>query len=146
MRPARAYFGRKDAQQLAVIRQVVRDLALPVEVVAVPTVRDADGLAFSSRNAFLSESERGAALALPRALEAGLHVHRGGGTDEQVVAAARQLLDAESRLRVDYVALADLDGPTLVAAVRVGGTRLIDNVRLDEDADLAPTGAHAPAE
>ena len=132
VRPARAYFGRKDAQQLAVIRKVVRDLALGVEVVAVPTVRDADGLALSSRNVFLSESERGAALALPRALEAGLHVHRSGGTGDQVVAAARQLLDAESRLKVDYVALADLDGATLAAAVRVGGTRLIDNVLLSE--------------
>jgi pantoate--beta-alanine ligase len=132
VRPARAYFGRKDAQQLALIRQVVADLALGVEVVAVPTVRDADGLALSSRNVFLSESERGAALALPRALEAGLHVHRSGGSGQQVVDAARQLLDAESRLKVDYVALADLDGPTLAAAVRVGGTRLIDNVLLTQ--------------
>ena len=132
VRPARAYFGRKDAQQVAVIKQVVRDLALGVEVVAVPTVRDADGLALSSRNVFLSESERGAALALPRALEAGLHVHRSGGSGEQVVAAARQLLEAESRLKVDYVALAELEGPTLAAAVRVGGTRLIDNVQLSE--------------
>jgi pantoate--beta-alanine ligase len=132
VRPARAYFGRKDAQQLALIRQVVADLALGVEVVAVPTIRDADGLALSSRNVFLSESERGAALALPRALEAGLHVHRSGGSGQQVVDAARQLLDAESRLKVDYVALADLDGPTLAAAVRVGGTRLIDNVLLTQ--------------
>lgn len=132
VRPDRAYFGRKDAQQVAVLKQVVRDLNLGLEVVACPTVRDGDGLALSSRNAYLSGSERGAALALPRALEAGLHVHRSGGMPDEIVAAARQLLEAESRLRVDYVAIADLDGPTLAAAVRVGGTRLIDNLLLTE--------------
>jgi pantoate--beta-alanine ligase len=132
LRPARAYFGRKDAQQVAIVKQVVRDLALGVEIVACPTVRDEDGLALSSRNAYLSASERGAALALPRALEAGLHVHESGGQPDAVVAATRQLLDAEERLGVDYVAIADLDGPTLAAAVRVGPTRLLDNIRLDE--------------
>ena len=132
LQPARAYFGRKDAQQVAIVKQVVRDLALGVEIVACPTVRDEDGLALSSRNAYLSASERGAALALPRALEAGLHVHESGGHPDAVVAATRQLLDAEERLGVDYVAIADLDGPTLAAAVRVGTTRLLDNVRLDE--------------
>ena len=132
VRPERAYFGRKDAQQVAVVRQVARDLSLGVEIVAVPTVRDTDGLALSSRNAYLTASDRGAALALPRALEAGLHVHRSGGMPDEIVAATRQLLDAESRLNVDYVAIADLDGPTLAAAVRIGSTRLIDNVRLDE--------------
>lgn len=130
--PDRAYFGRKDAQQVAVLKRVVRDLALPLEIVPCPTVRDADGLALSSRNAYLGPSERGAALALPRSLEAGLHVHRAGGSADAVIAATRQLLDAEGRLTVDYVAVADLDGLTLAAAVRVGGTRLIDNVLLDE--------------
>jgi pantoate--beta-alanine ligase len=130
--PRRAYFGRKDAQQVAIVKQVVRDLALDVEIVAVRTVRDEDGLALSSRNAYLSASERGAALALPRALEAGLHVRESGGTRDEVVAAARQLLDAEERLTVDYCAVADLDGSTLAAAVRIGSTRLIDNVLLDE--------------
>jgi pantoate--beta-alanine ligase len=134
VRSQRAYFGRKDAQQVAVVRQVVRDLALGVEIVACPTVRDPDGLALSSRNVYLSESERGAALALPRALEAGLHVHRSGGAPDEAVSAARHVLDAEQRLSVDYVAIADLDGPTLAAAVRVGGTRLIDNVILTGDA------------
>jgi pantoate--beta-alanine ligase len=132
VRPHRAYFGRKDAQQVAIVKQVVRDLALDLEVVACPTVRDPDGLALSSRNVYLSESERGAALALPRALEAGLHVHRGGAAPDEVVSAARHVLDAEQRLSVDYVAIADLDGPTLAAAVRVGGTRLIDNVLLGQ--------------
>ena len=133
VRPEHAYFGRKDAQQVAVLKQVVRDLGLGLEIVACPTVRDPDGLALSSRNAYLSASERGAALALPRALEAGLHVHRTGGMPDEVIAAARQLLDAESRLTVDYVAIADLDGPTLAAAVRIGSTRLIDNVLLSEE-------------
>lgn len=131
VRPAAAFFGRKDAQQVAVVKQVVRDLNLLVEIVACPTVRDADGLALSSRNSFLSADERAVALTLPRALDAGLRAHR-SGTD--AVAAATTVLDAEPRLSVDYVAEADLDGPTLAGAVRVGTTRLIDNVRLTEEA------------
>jgi pantoate--beta-alanine ligase len=131
VKPRRAYFGRKDAQQVAVVKQLVRDLELPVEIVACPTVRDADGLALSSRNVFLSSEERQVALALPRALQAGLAAHR-SGTD--AVRAAREVLDAEPGLRVDYVAEADLDGPTLAAAVVVGSTRLIDNVLLDAEA------------
>jgi pantoate--beta-alanine ligase len=125
--PDVAYFGRKDAQQVAVITRVVADLNLPVEIAALPTVRDADGLALSSRNAFLSPAERVAALALPRALEAGLQAHRSGG---DAAAAAGSLLAGERGLTVEYVAVADLDGPTLAAAIRVGATRLIDNVRL----------------
>ncbi|MGH2454663.1 MAG: pantoate--beta-alanine ligase [Candidatus Limnocylindria bacterium] len=127
VQPARAYFGRKDAQQVAVVRQVVRDLGLPLDIVAVPTVRDADGLASSSRNTYLSAADREVALALPRALQAGLAAHLAGGDPE---ATARAALGAEPRLSLEYVALADLDGPTLAAAVRVGGTRLIDNVRI----------------
>jgi pantoate--beta-alanine ligase len=130
VRPDVAYFGRKDAQQVAVIKQVVRNLALPLEITALPTVRDPDGLALSSRNAYLSGEERAAALALPRALEAGLRAHR-SGTD--AVAAACAVLDAEPRLSVDYASVADLDGPTLAAAVRIGSTRLIDNVRLADE-------------
>ena len=102
---------------------------MPLEIVACPTVRDPDGLALSSRNAYLSSDERASALALPRALEAGLQAHRDGGDP---VAAAEGVLAAEPALRIDYVAVADLDGPTLAAAVRVGDTRLIDNVRLAE--------------
>jgi pantoate--beta-alanine ligase len=131
VKPQRAYFGRKDAQQVAVVKQLVRDLELPVEIVACPTVRDPDGLALSSRNAFLTPEERQAALALPRALEAGLAAHRSG---MDAVRAAREVLHAEPRLQVDYVAEADLDGPTLAAAVVVGSTRLIDNVLLDAEA------------
>jgi pantoate--beta-alanine ligase len=131
VRPMRAYFGRKDAQQVAVVKQLVRDLELPVEIVACPIIRDPDGLALSSRNIFLSPDERTAALALPRALEAGLLAHRSG---KDAVRAARAVLDAEPGLRVDYVAEADLDGPTLAAAVVVGSTRLIDNVILSNEA------------
>lgn len=127
VQPHVAWFGQKDAQQVAVIRQVVGDLNLPVEIVAIPTVRDPDGLALSSRNVFLSPAERAVALALPRALEAGAAAHRSGADP---IAAARRVLDAETGLAVDYVDVADLDGPTLVGAVRVRTTRLIDNVRL----------------
>jgi pantoate--beta-alanine ligase len=125
--PDVAFFGQKDAQQVAVVRRLVADLDLSLEIVAVPTVRDADGLALSSRNARLSEADRRVAMALPRALEAGLAAHRSGG---DAVTAAQEVLDAEAGITVDYVAVAEFDVPTLVAAVRVGATRLIDNVRL----------------
>jgi pantoate--beta-alanine ligase len=127
--PDVAFFGQKDAQQVAVVRRLVSDLHVPLEIVAVPTVRDPDGLALSSRNRFLSPAERAAALALPRAMEAGVTAHRAGA---DAVAAARAVLDAESGLTVDYVAVADFDVPTLVAAVLSGDTRLIDNARLEE--------------
>jgi pantoate--beta-alanine ligase len=126
--PAVAYFGQKDAQQVAVIRQVVRDLDLPLAIEAVPTVRDPDGLAVSSRNVFLSPAERASALALPHALAAGAEAHAAGADP---VAAAREILEAERGLSTDYVAVAQFDVPTLVAAVRSGSTRLIDNVRLE---------------
>jgi pantoate--beta-alanine ligase len=118
VRPSRAYYGQKDAQQLAVIRRLVRDLDLEVEIRSVATVRDADGLALSSRNARLSPREREAALALPRAL----------ATRDPVAARA-----ALAGLDVDYVEVVDFDPPVLAAAVRVGRTRLIDNVVLEEE-------------
>jgi len=129
VRPRRAYFGRKDAQQVAVIRTMLRDLDLApeIELRVVATVRDADGLALSSRNAYLSPEERRLAVALPRALQAGLAAHRSGGDAADEALAA---LEAASGLAIDYVAVADLDGPTLAAAVRIGATRLIDNVGL----------------
>jgi pantoate--beta-alanine ligase len=126
--PHAAWFGQKDAQQVAVVRRVVADLNLPLEIVAVPTVRDPDGLALSSRNVFLSPAERAIALALPGAMQAGANAHRSGADP---AAAARHVLDAELDLAVDYVDVADLDGRTLVAAVVVGKTRLIDNTRLE---------------
>jgi pantoate--beta-alanine ligase len=116
VRPTRAYFGQKDAQQAAVIRRMVRDLAVPVDIRVLPTVRDEDGLAFSSRNAQLSPEERQRALALPRAL----------ATKDP--ARARELLRG---LEVDYVEVADFNPKVLAAAVRVGSTRLIDNVVLE---------------
>ena len=118
VRPDAAYFGRKDAQQLAVIRQVVRDLDFELEIRAVDTVRDADGLALSSRNARLSPAERERALAIPRALAT------------RDVDRARAVLTAAG-IEPEYVAVADLDGPTLAVAVRIGATRLIDNVLLE---------------
>lgn len=139
VQPEFAFFGRKDAQQVAVVRLVVADLNLPLEIVALPTVRDSDGLALSSRNRFLSPGERLVACALPRALEAGLAAHREG---RDPVRAARAILDEERGLTVEYVAVADFDGPTLAAAVRVGSTRLIDNVALKPS---APHGADGRA-
>ena len=116
VRPHRAYFGQKDAQQTAVVRRLVRDLNVPVEIRVVPTVRDEDGLALSSRNVQLSLGERKRALALPRALAT---------RDPK---RARELLDG---LEVDYVEVADFEPRVLAAAVRVGATRLIDNVVLE---------------
>jgi pantoate--beta-alanine ligase len=124
-RPDLALFGQKDAQQLACIRAMVRDLDVGVDVVAVPTVRERDGLALSSRNRYLSADERRAALALSRALATG------------DLAAARAVLAAEPGVDPDYLErvrssdfAADPAGDLLVVAARVGSTRLIDNVVL----------------
>jgi pantoate--beta-alanine ligase len=126
VRPQRAYFGQKDAQQAIVVRRVVRDLDLNVAIRILPTVRDADGLALSSRNARLSRDERAIALALPRALARGAEAHARGG---DAVAATRAALNG---LTPDYVEVLDLDGVTILAsAARVGETRLIDNVILE---------------
>jgi len=126
VRPERVYFGQKDAQQVAVIRRLVRDLELELVVRVVPTVRDPDGLALSSRNVRLSADERRRALALPRALEAGADAYRRGGDP---VAAARAAFDG---IDPEYVHVVDLDGvAVLAAAARVGDTRLIDNVVLE---------------
>jgi len=124
--PDVAYFGQKDAQQVAVIRTVLRDLDLPVRLRVVPTVRDADGLALSSRNARLSPAERVQAQALPRALATG-----------DRAAALTVLRDAG--LEPDYVEVADLEPRVLAAAVRVGSTRLIDNVVLEPAQQEPPT-------
>jgi pantoate--beta-alanine ligase len=129
VRPQRAYFGQKDAQQAAVVERMVRDLDLEIEIRLVQTARDADGLALSSRNAYLTAAEREAAGALPRALEAGAAAHRSGG---DAAAAARAALAAEPRLEPDYVEVARLNGRVyLLAAARAGRTRLIDNVVLE---------------
>jgi len=129
VRPARAYFGQKDAHQLAVIKRLVLDLDVPVEIRAIPTVRDADGLAVSSRNAYLTPDERARALALPRALAAGFQAYRDGKSPAD---AARASMDG---LEIDYIVeTVDMDNQLLLeAAVRVGRTRLIDNVLLEGD-------------
>jgi pantoate--beta-alanine ligase len=125
IRPSAAYFGQKDAQQVAVIRQMVRDMHLDLDIRVVPTVREGDGLALSSRNGRLSAEERVRAAAIPRALREGLRAHERGADP---VAAARRCLTG---LEVEYVDVATFDGqPTLVVAARAGATRLIDNVPL----------------
>jgi pantoate--beta-alanine ligase len=122
VRPERAYFGQKDAQQVTVIRRLVRDLNVPVEIRVVPTVRDSDGLALSSRNARLSPDERERALGLPRALAAAV------GAPDPATAARASL----NGLEPEYVEVLDLgDASVLAAAIRVGSTRLIDNVLLE---------------
>ena len=139
--PSRAYFGQKDAQQLAVVRRMVADLAFPNEVVACPTVREPDGLAVSSRNAYLSAAERERATALHRALSAGRAAFQAGQRDPGAVeAAARDLLEDAPGVEADYVALVEAasfepakqaePGQVLATAARVGRTRLIDNVIL----------------
>jgi pantoate--beta-alanine ligase len=139
--PSRAYFGQKDAQQLAVVRRMVEDLAFPNQIVACPTVREPDGLAVSSRNAYLSATERERATALYRALSAGRAAFLAGRRDPAAVeAAAREVLDGVPEVKPDYVALVDPatfepakqaePGQVLATAARVGRTRLIDNVIL----------------
>ena len=136
-RPDVAAFGEKDAQQLTLVRRMVSDTNLDVVIESVPTVRDADGLATSSRNRYLSTAERALALTMPRALHAGRAQAAGGA--QAVLAAAQQILLGEPALAVDYLAVVDprtftrvgpgQAGPALiVAAVTVGTTRLIDNV------------------
>jgi len=138
-RPDLAYYGQKDAQQLLLIRRMVRDLDFPVEVVAVPTVREADGLAMSSRNTYLTPFDREVALVLSRALRAGQEAASEGAS--AIRRAARDVLAAEPGCRIDYLALVHPDtledvaewyrGDALLAlAARVGPTRLIDNVPL----------------
>jgi pantoate--beta-alanine ligase len=134
--PDVAYFGEKDYQQLVLVTRMVADLDFPLAVVGVPTVREPDGLALSSRNAYLSAEHRPLAATLQRALAAGAGVSARG--PEAVLAAAQAVLDAEPALAVDYLALRDPDlGPDpragrarLLVAARLGTTRLIDNVAI----------------
>jgi pantoate--beta-alanine ligase len=137
----RAYFGRKDYQQTLVVRRMVEDLNVPIEICVCPIVRDADGLALSSRNVYLSPDERRRALALSQSLKLAEAVHAAGETSAEKI--RRQMLNhiaAVGDVQVEYIAIvrdgtvaeiARIDGPAAIAiAARVGATRLIDSIRL----------------
>jgi pantoate--beta-alanine ligase len=149
VRPDRVFFGEKDFQQLVLIRQLVADLNVDVAVVAVPTVRELDGLAMSSRNRYLDPQQRDGAVAISAALTAGAHAARAGA--RAALDAARAVLDAAPGLTVDYLELRDPelgpvrpDGPgRLLVAARLGGTRLLDNIAIEigtERTSPAPAG------
>jgi pantoate--beta-alanine ligase len=143
--PHNVYFGQKDAQQVAVVRRMVADLYLPVAVRVMPTVREADGLAMSSRNKYLGPEDRAAAIVLNRALQAGVSAfeHRPAGGVADVIATMAQVVAAEARAQLDYAdvcdpdsfaPLAELRAPALLAiAAKVGSARLIDNFLLRAD-------------
>lgn len=136
VKPHRAYFGKKDTQQLILIQQMVRDLFLDIEIVPVETVRDLDGLALSSRNIYLSKSERAKALAIPNSLKLASKMVMGGERDIEKIreAISKELQDLE----VEYIAIVDrklqpiqrveVGNTIILLAVRVGSTRLIDNI------------------
>jgi pantoate--beta-alanine ligase len=156
VRPDVALFGEKDAQQLIAVRRMVRDLDADVEIVGVPTVREPDGLALSSRNAFLSDDERHRALALSRALRSGATEAADGHGVPAVLAAASDVLNAATGVVVDYLALVDPAtveevpkdhrGPALLlVAARVGTTRLIDNQAVDVVAPEQDVASAPPA-
>ena len=146
VRPDRAFFGEKDYQQLVMIRQMVADLNVDAQVVGVPTVREADGLAMSSRNSYLDPTRREVAVTLSAALTAGARAAHNGA--EAALAAARAVLDAIPSLTVDYLELRDPElGPApvngtarLLVAARLGSTRLLDNISLEVGATPAPVG------
>ena len=136
--PDKAFFGQKDAQQLAIIRRMVRDLSFGIEIVGCPIVRESDGLAKSSRNTYLSPAEREAALCLSKAVFLGQEMAEKGEKDaDKIVSAMTDVIQAEPLARIDYVTAVDgvsmktihrIEGPVLVAmAVYIGKTRLIDN-------------------
>jgi len=142
VQPSRAYFGQKDAQQVMVIKKMVADLNLGIEIVVVPTVRESDGLAMSSRNIYLSPGERQAATILFRALTLAQQLSQGGEKDaEKIRRQMTSLIQKEPLARIDYVSIADgktleelslIDHPALASlAVRIGKTRLIDNMPLE---------------
>ncbi len=146
IQPGRAYFGRKDAQQLVLVRRMASDLSFPVEIVPGPIIREEDGLALSSRNVRLSASDRQAALALSAGLEAVADAVEGGeGSARALEALAAASVDAEPKAGLEYATLASqadarplkgLDEPAFLAvAARVGATRLIDNVHIDSGGD-----------
>ncbi|WP_174550465.1 pantoate--beta-alanine ligase [Nocardia shimofusensis] len=150
-RPTQAFFGEKDYQQLTLIRQMVRDLNFDVKIVAVPTVREADGLALSSRNRYLDDAQRETALTLSAALSAG--AHSGGLGAQGVLDAARAVLDAADGIDLDYLELRSSTlGPApatgnarLLVAAKVGATRLIDNIAVTLGAPIDGHPNHSAA-
>jgi pantoate--beta-alanine ligase len=152
VRPDRVFFGEKDYQQLVLIRQLVADLNIDVEVVGVPTVREADGLAMSSRNRYLDPVQRELAVALSAALTAGAHAATDGA--QAALDAARAVLDATPGLVLDYLELRDAElGPVrdspsgrLLVAARIGTTRLLDNVSIQIGNSPAPVGPDGHAQ
>ena len=152
VQPDRAYFGQKDAQQLAMIRQLVQDLSIPVQIVGLPIVREVDGLAFSSRNASLGPAQRVQAAVLYRALQAIRDSVQSGVRDsELIVGNARKLIESAGPCEIDYVELVDprtmlpvsqVAGPVLATlAVHIGECRLIDNLAIDDVPSGSRTGA-----
>jgi len=142
VQPTKAYFGQKDVQQAAVIKRMVADLNMGIEIVVVPTVRESDGLAMSSRNIYLSPGERQAATILFKALTLARQLRQGGEKDaEEIRRQMTSLIQKEPLAQIDYVSIADsetleelglLDRPALASlAVRIGKTRLIDNMPLE---------------
>ena len=140
--PDKAFFGQKDAQQLAIIRRMVLDLSMGIEIVGCPIIREADGLAKSSRNTYLSAEERKAALVLSRAVKLGRELVRNGEKNaDAIVNAMRALIEQEPLARIDYVSAVDgltmlpvheINGGELIAmAVYIGKTRLIDNFSVE---------------
>ena len=133
----RAYFGQKDAQQVAIIKKLVSDLNIPIEIIPCPIIREEDGLALSSRNTYLSKEERKAALCLSKAIFAGEKLAKEGGSVEEVIEKMKEIIYSEELSKIDYISVVDLntmedasdfDGDRLVAiAVYIGKTRLIDN-------------------
>ena len=133
----RAYFGQKDAQQVAIIKKVVEDLNIPIEIIACPIVREDDGLALSSRNTYLSKEERKAALCLSKAIFKGEELAKAGASLDEVLGKMEEIISAEDLAKIDYISAVDLatmedakdlDGDRLIAiAVYIGKTRLIDN-------------------
>jgi pantoate--beta-alanine ligase len=139
--PKRAYFGQKDFQQVVLVRQLVRDFGLPIRIVAVPTVRDPDGLALSSRNVYLDPAQRQLAPVVHRAITEAARAFTGGETNPlRLEGLTRERLTAAAELTVDYVAVVDdttlsrpdraIPGSVLAVAVKLGSIRLIDNVVL----------------
>jgi pantoate--beta-alanine ligase len=147
VQPRFAYFGRKDAQQCRVIQQMAADLNLATEIVVSPIVREPDGLALSSRNAYLSPDDRRAATALNRSLETlKAEINAGQRDAAHLIAAARRVLDSEPAVKTDYVEIVDAESLEPVTVLRnsslaliaahVGKTRLIDNALIEPDADI----------